>query len=406
MAHIIFFDDDKWNSLLPLTFLKPACELRVGVHTIVDKWKLYLDNATHGYITNDYLSKKYPLSLEDQNIAINGRLLPNANILSLVSRLGTNQGLIYKDIFLAGVLAKHQFDEESYDIDLDDLEMIDISSYDERDIRLIEKPQDIFSFNQDEITADYGQLVKGRQSEKLNDTNRYFGLEKIFIEEGAVVDFSILNTTNGPIYIGKHATILENSVIKGPVAIGDNSVIKVGAKIYQGTTLGPYCKVGGEVKDVVFQGYTNKAHDGYLGDSVIGEWCNLGADTNCSNLKNNYSEVSAWSYDLSDYELTGLQFYGLILGDHCKASINTMFNTGTVTGISSNIFGTNFPPKFIPSFSWGGSEDIETYQFEKALDTINRVMQRRGLRLENVDIDILKHVYEVTKHRRSWERIS
>ncbi len=403
MAHIIFFDDDKWESLLPLTFLKPACELRVGINTIAEKWKIYLNNASHGYITNDYLSQKFPLQLSETNIAINGRLLPNANVLSLIKRLSPNQGLIYKDIFIAGVLKKHQFNEETYDIDLDELEMIDISSYDSRDIRFITRPQDIFSFNASEIASDFELIINERSSQKISETNRYFGLEKIFIEEGARVDFSILNASDGPIYIGKNAKILENSVIKGPVAIGENAVVKVGAKIYQGTTLGPFCKVGGEVKSTVFQGYCNKAHDGYIGDSVIGEWCNLGADTNCSNLKNNYGEVSVWSYDSSDFQLTGLQFCGLIMGDHCKTSINSMFNTGTVTGISSNIFGTNFPPKFIPSFSWGGSDGMDTYQFEKALDTINRVMQRRSLRLEQIDIDILTHVFEATKQRRSWE---
>jgi len=403
VSHLIFFDDDKWKSILPLTYLKPACELRVGILTIAEKWKLLFDDATHGYITNDYLSHKYKISLEDTNIAINGRLLPNANVISLIKRLQPNQGLLYQDIFIGGILSKEQFDIENQDIHIDDMEMIDISSYDSRDLIFVERPQDLFLFNSSEIVKDYNLVTQGKKSATLNSTNRTYGLEKIFVEEGAKVDFSILNASDGPIYIGKDAVILENSVIKGPVCIGDNAVVKVGAKIYQGTTLGPYCKVGGEVKKSVFQGYSSKAHDGYLGDSVIGEWCNLGADTNCSNLKNNYSEVKTYNYKSKEFELTGLQFCGIILGDHCKTGINSMFNTGSVVGVSSNLFGASFPPKFIPSFSWGGSEGFETYTFAKAMDTINRSMQRKGLRLSHDEIEILKFVFEVSKQRRSWE---
>lgn len=403
MAHLIFFDDDKWKSLLPLTYLKPACELRVGVLTIAEKWNRLFQAENHGYITKDYLSQKYKLTLEDTNIAINGRLLPNANVISLLNRLKPNQGLLYQDTFIGGILSKSQFNQETYDIDIDDMEIIDISSYDQRDIIFIDRPQDIFLKNASEIVNDFDLITKNRTSQELNDTNRYYGLENIFIEEGAKVDFAILNASDGPIYIGKDATVLENSVIKGPVAIGDNAVVKVAAKIYQGTTLGPYCKVGGEVKSTVFQGYSSKAHDGYLGDTVIGEWCNLGADTNCSNLKNNYAEVKAYQYDSEEYELTGLQFCGMILGDHCKTSINSMFNTGSVIGISCNLFGTDFPPKFVPSFGWGGHEGFETYKFEKSLDAINRSMQRRNLRLSDIEIDILKYVFEESKDKRSWE---
>jgi len=403
VSHLIFFDDDKWKSILPLTYLKPACELRVGILTIAEKWKLLFESKSHGYITNDYLSHKYKLSLEETNIAINGRLLPNANVISLLNRLKPNQGLLYHDVFIGGILSKDQFDTENYDIYIDDMEMIDISSYDSRDLIFVERPQDLFLLNSAEIAKDYDLVTQGRKSAELNSTNHAYGLEKIFIEEGAKVDFSILNASDGPIYIGKDAVVLENSVIKGPVCIGDNSVVKVGAKIYQGTTLGPYCKIGGEVKKSILQGYCSKAHDGYLGDSVIGEWCNLGADTNSSNLKNNYSEVKAYSYATQDFELTGLQFCGMILGDHCKTGINSMFNTGSVMGICSNLFGASFPPKFIPSFSWGGSEGFETYTFAKAMDAINRSMQRKDLRLSDDEIKILRFVFDESKQRRTWD---
>jgi UDP-N-acetylglucosamine diphosphorylase/glucosamine-1-phosphate N-acetyltransferase len=403
VTHIIFFDDDKWTALLPLTFLKPACELRVGIRTISKKWTSYFDDCTSAYITRDFLAKRYPLSLNRENLLINGRLLPNPNIISLIRRLRPNQGLVYNDLFLAGILSSSQFDEETYDIDLSEIEMIDISSYDAKDIQFIDRPHHIVQQNEHEIEVDYLAITKGRTSQPLNATNRYFGLERIFIEPGAKVDFSILNATDGPIYIGANAVVLENSVLKGPLSIGENSVVKVGAKLYQGTSLGPHCKVGGEVKNVVFQAYSNKAHDGYLGDSVIGEWCNLGADTNCSNLKNNYSEVNLWNYETSEYEPTGMQFFGVVMGDFCKTSINTMLNTGSVIGVSANIFGSGFPKKFVPSFSWGGGDSTVTYTYEKALDAINRAMQRRGKRLETVDLDILEHIFDGTKNRRFWE---
>lgn len=402
---MIFFDDDKWKSLLPLTYLKPACELRVGMLTIAEKWKHLFQSQSHGYITKDYLSHKYPLTLEDTNIAINGRLLPNPNVISLLSRLKPNQGFLYNDTFIGGILSKSQFNTETIDIDIDEMEIIDISSYDQRDLVFIDRPQDIFLKNGHEIVSDFELITKNKSSQKLNDTNRYYGLENIFIEEGAKIDFSILNASDGPIYIGKNASILENVVLKGPVAIGDHAVVKTGAKIYQDTTIGPYCKVGGEVKSVVFQGYSSKAHDGYLGDSVIGEWCNIGADTNCSNLKNNYAEVKAFQYASGTFESTGLQFCGMILGDHCKTSINSMFNTGSVIGISCNLYGSDFPPKFIPSFAWGGHQGFQTYKFEKALDTINRSMQRKNLRLSHTEIDILRYVFEESKDKRHWENV-
>jgi UDP-N-acetylglucosamine diphosphorylase/glucosamine-1-phosphate N-acetyltransferase len=237
-------------------------------------------------------------------------------------------------------------------------------------------------------------LTKGRKSQPLNNSCRNIGKGKIFIEEGASANDTTFNTTTGCIYIGKDAEVMEGSVVRGPFALCEHSVLKMSSKIYGATTIGPHSKVGGEVNNSVVFGYSNKAHDGFLGNSVIGEWCNLGADTNNSNLKNNYANVKLWNYSGENFIDTGLQFCGLIMGDHSKCGINTMFNTGTVAGVSSNIFGSGFPRNFIPSFSWGGAQGFTTYRFEHAIETAQLVMQRRNTELTDNDKDILKYIFD------------
>jgi UDP-N-acetylglucosamine diphosphorylase/glucosamine-1-phosphate N-acetyltransferase len=254
---------------------------------------------------------------------------------------------------------------------------------------------DIYALNHLVLKQDFDLLTAGRKSQKLSVTNTLIGpKEMLFIEEGAKVEAAILNTSSGPIYVGRNAEIMEGSIVRGPLAMCEESALKLGAKIYGATTLGPHCKVGGEVNNVVFQAYSNKGHDGFLGNALIGEWCNLGADTNTSNLKNNYGLVDTYSYETNGQVKTDVQFMGVCMGDHSKCGINTMFNTGTVTGVSSNIYGAGFPLKFIPSFTWGGAEGSEPFRFEKAIEYANNMMARRGLKLSSEEVAILKHIHD------------
>lgn len=264
---------------------------------------------------------------------------------------------------------------------------------------------DIFSFNDSAMRSDFAMLTKGRTSAPLSKTNQLLGdASQLFIEEGATIECSILNTKTGPIYIGKNAEVMEGCVIRGGLALCEGSTLKIGAKIYGATTIGPHSKVGGEVNNSVIIGHSNKAHEGYLGNSVLGEWCNIGADTNTSNLKNNYEPVKLWDYTKDSFVKTGMQFLGLIMGDHSKCAINTMFNTGTVVGVSANIFGAGFPRNFIPSFTWGGTGGLETYPFNKAIDTMERVLARRQMTVSKEDRDILKFIFDFSARYRSWER--
>lgn len=402
MTNIILFDDDNWIGLLPLTFTKPICELRVGILTIREKWQKYLD-AHASFITQDFLSTKYPLVIEDDNIIINSTILPNKDLVALIQGLKPNQALVDGDELLAARLGRDQFERLTSDQSVDELDGLNITSSDFAKDRIV-RPNDIFRLNGQEIRKDFDLITEGRSSKELSDTNTVLGSESVFVEEGASVECAIINATQGPVYIGKNAEIMEGSIIRGPLAMCEHSVVRMGAKIYGDTTLGPYVKVGGEVSNTVFIGYSNKGHDGYLGNSVIGEWCNLGADTNSSNLKNNYAEVKIWSYEELRFVPTGTQFCGLIMGDHSKCGINTMFNTGTVVGVSANIFGSGFPRVFIPSFSWGGSGGFSTYRLDKSLEVAEKVMLRRNVELTDEDIKILDYIYQATRENRPWEK--
>nr|MDQ3072743.1 glucose-1-phosphate thymidylyltransferase [Bacteroidota bacterium] len=269
------------------------------------------------------------------------------------------------------------------------------------ELRIIENIWQIFSWNDAELRSDFDLLTSGRKSASISGSNHIINKENIFLEEGAVVEGASLNASTGPIYIGKHAEIMEGCLVRGPFSLGEHSQLKLGAKIYGATTIGPHCKVGGEVNNSVFQAYSSKAHDGFIGNAVIGEWCNIGADSNNSNLKNNYDEVKVWDFGKNIFVNTGLQFCGLFLGDHSKCGINTMFNTGTVVGVSSNIFGSGFPRTIIPSFSWGGAAGFTTYKIDKALETAELVFQRRKLSLVQIDKDIFAHVFNLTSPQRN-----
>ncbi|PLX12408.1 MAG: glucose-1-phosphate thymidylyltransferase [Marinilabiliales bacterium] len=392
----ILFDDKSWDNLLPLTFTRPVCEVRTGILTIKEKWEKILD-VKLSYLTQEYLQAKYLLNVDDDNILINGSVIPNAEVLNRIKSLKHNEALVNDQKIIAVRLEKKDVSTFNY---------TKLSAYQTKNYELefitITWPWDIFKFNGENIISDFELLTKDRKSAKISTTNKLLGEENIFVEEGAKIEFAILNASTGPIYIGKNTEIMENSVIRGPFALCDHGVIKMAAKIYGPTTIGPYSKVGGEINNSVLFGFSNKAHDGFLGNSVIGEWCNLGADTNNSNLKNNYAEVRLWNYESQRFIKTGLQFCGLIMGDHSKCAINTMFNTGTVVGVNANIFGEGFPRNFIPSFSWGGAHGFTIYDIRKAYEVAEIVMQRRNLVLDNIEKNILKEVFERTSKYRMF----
>ncbi|MGC6470255.1 MAG: GlmU family protein [Flavobacteriales bacterium] len=383
--NFILFDDNRTN-LLPLSYTKPVSHLRVGILCIYEKWELFLSKKV-SFSTENYLNEKYPIKLSKENYWINGSICPNQQLIDNILSLKQNQSLKKGHLLIA-----YRSNNEE-DIPQETIEF-------ESDCLQITRLWEIFQFNEQCIVSDFKLLTKGRISAPLSSTNQVVNSDLIFIEEGAKVEHSILNASSGPIYIGKGAEIMEGCLIRGPLAMCDHSVLKMGTKLYGATTLGPYCKVGGEVSNSVFMGYSNKGHDGFLGNSVIGEWCNLGADTNNSNLKNNYAEVKLWNYASERFENSGLQFCGLIMGDHSKCSINTMFNTGTVIGVSSNIFGSGFPRNFVPSFSWGGASGYTTFKPTKAYEVAEKMMQRRSVEFNSVEKNILDSVFELTKSYR------
>lgn len=387
----ILFDGTVRKALLPFTFTRPVADIRIGILTIREKWEKYLSSTTTT-ITEDYLSGKFPMVEMEENVLINASFLPNPELVDLVQGLTHNQAIFSGDEIIAFFTENTQ--EE---VDFNKYEAIEFK----KDAIRIEHTWDIFSKNGEALEADFKLLTQDRVSEPIPPSNNVISPENIFIEEGAKVEYCILNASTGPIYIGKDAEIMEGSIIRGSLALCEHAAIKLGAKIYGPTTIGPHCKVGGEVNNSVLFAYSNKGHDGFLGNSVLGEWCNLGADTNNSNLKNNYAPVRLWSYETENFAQTGLQFCGLMMGDHSKCGINTMFNTGTVVGVSANIFGSGFPRNFIPSFNWGGAGGFTTYLTKKAYETAKAMMGRRNVEFTKEDEAILDHVFEETKKWRT-----
>ncbi len=387
----ILFDGAVRNQLLPFTFTRPVADIRIGILTIREKWEKFLGSTTTT-VTEEYLSDKFPMVELEQNVLINASFCPSENLVLLIKSLQENQAIFYNDEPLAF------YANEDQEIDFD---AFAITQYTDDDVLRIENTWDIFEKNHQAIKRDYDVLTQGRTSEAIPQTTIAFNPEHIFIEKGAKVMCASLNATDGPIYIGKDTVLMEGATIQGPFALCEHSSVKMGAKIYGGTTIGPHCKVGGEVANSVMMGYSNKGHDGYMGNSVLGHWCNLGADTNTSNLKNNYAEVRLWDYDTERFAKTGTQFCGLMMGDHSKCGINTMFNTGTVVGVSANIFGAGYPRNFIPSYSWGGSSGMETYNTTKAFEVAAVVMARRGLEFDTQEEAILNEVFEISKQ---WRR--
>ncbi|RZT97135.1 UDP-N-acetylglucosamine diphosphorylase/glucosamine-1-phosphate N-acetyltransferase [Ancylomarina subtilis] len=393
----ILFDNESWQNFLPLTFTRPISEIRLGILKISEKWTKFLDQEI-SYLTQDYLSKKYPTKRDSENILINACVLPNKALVDAISSLSQGQAIVCNGILIAIALDAEGL--SGFDASLPKItEKLTF----EGELQRIEKTYDIFQLNDKALRDDFELLTAGRKSQPISKTVNVLGEENIFLEEGAKVEFATLNANEGPIYIGKDAEIMEGALVRGPLAMCEHSALKLGAKVYGATTLGPYCKSGGELSNVVFLGYANKAHDGFLGNAVIGEWCNIGADTNNSNLKNNYSEVKLWNYKSNRFDKTGLQFCGTIMGDHSKCGINTMLNTGTVIGVSANVYGAGFPRNFIPSFSMGGNHGFQEYRLNAAHDVAQLVMQRRGLEFDEIEKDIMDHVFEMTaKYRKSF----
>ena len=388
----ILFDDEVRNSLLPFTFTRPVADIRIGILTIREKWEKYL-NTSISTKTEKYLSKKFPMITESANVLLNASFCPTKELVSLILSLKKNEA-VYKEDNLIAYFSENTQEE----IDFSDYKKINF----EGDLLRVKNTWDIFSKNGIALQDDFEHITRGRQSAPISSTNHLINPENIFLEEGARVEYSILNATEGPIYLGKDSEVMEGNLIRGAFALCEKAVVKMGAKIYGPTTVGPYGKVCGEINNSVIFGYSSKGHDGYLGNSVLGEWCNIGADSNNSNLKNNYAKVRLWNYATERFEHTGLQFCGLMMGDHSKTAINTMFNTGTVIGVNANIYVPGFPRNFVPSFSWGGASGFTTYLPKKAYEAAEVMMARRGVIFDAEEAEILNHVFELTRKYRNY----
>ncbi len=400
MANIILFDNEVRDQLLPFTFTRPVCELRVGLLTIREKWARWFSHNI-SYITQDYLAEKYPMEYGKENFVINGSVMPSEQLCTLLSQMEFSEAFLRGEELIAAKLDEKQFEKLIQDEDIGELRGIDVE---DTHFLKINNLCDIVNVNGAAIREDFELLIRGRQSLPLGATNRLSGdPASLFIEPGARLEGTTINTAGGPVYIGKDAEIMEGTLIRGPLALGEGAILKMGTRIYGPTTVGPYCRVGGEVKNSVIFANSNKSHDGYLGNSVIGEWCNLGADTNASNLKNTFSEVSLWSYAHKDFYPTGEQFCGLFMGDHSRSGINTMFNTGTVVGVAANVFGPGFPRRFLPSFSWGGAANLQTFRPDKAFESIENMMGLRGQTFSVEDRIIILRIFEETARYRFWE---
>jgi UDP-N-acetylglucosamine diphosphorylase/glucosamine-1-phosphate N-acetyltransferase len=390
----ILFDNFRRSNLFPLTYLRPVADIRIGILTIREKWEKYLGQPT-STLTEGYLREKYPVVREDDNIMINGAMTPDEVLLNEIVKLKTGEVLFKDD----AIIAMRLHADELENLDEEKMEEVNMVESKSSSLKVVHT-WDIFSLNGKALEDDFELITKNRKSEPISKTNQLIG-NRIFLEKGAKVECSILNSSTGPIYIGKDAEIMEGSMIRGPFALGEHSVVKMGAKIYGPTTIGPHCKVGGEINNSVFFGYSNKAHDGFMGNSVIGEWCNIGADTNTSNLKNTYDNVKLWNYADQTFVETGLQFCGLIMGDHSKCGINTMFNTGTVVGINTNVFGSGYQRNFIPSFTWGGTGGFKAYHIDRAVSVAKSVYRRRGIEFNETEENILRSIFNLSKEPRA-----
>lgn len=375
--NIVLSDFGLHKRFAPLTLTRPIGDLRIGIMTNTERYSSF-EGVSVFFETEAYLQEQFP-NTSSEAIIVNANLIPCKKLATYIVNLSQNTSLMYGEI----TLAKSGSGEH-------------IIQWSETQPLILSQRWHLYIYNDVALKSDFEWLTAGRNSVPLSETNQVIGdPTRVFLEEGAVVEASILNTKSGPIYVGKNAEIMEGSIVRGGLAMCESSALKLGAKVYGAVTLGPHCKVGGEVSNVIFQAYSNKGHDGFLGNALIGEWCNLGADTNTSNLKNNYSNVSTYSYEVEKEIETDVQFMGVCMGDHSKCGINTMFNTATVVGVSCNIYGGDFPSKFIPSFSWGGQEFVP-FKFDKAIEYANNMMSRRGRQLTENEVKILRYIAKLS----------
>jgi UDP-N-acetylglucosamine diphosphorylase/glucosamine-1-phosphate N-acetyltransferase len=390
--NLILFDDPVLSTaLLPFTFTRPVAKIRVGILTIDEKWEKWL-GVKASFQTEQYLQTKFPTVSTYENLLVNGGVCPDQKLVDTIKALPAGYFLVKGNLLLAANQPATQMSEGN------------IISY-EDEVTVIDRPWKIFKENAKQIKADFKLVTAGRKSAAINDPyTRVYNADDIFLEEGVNLKAATLNAESGPIYLGKNSVIQEGAAVRGSFALCEGAQLNMGAKVRGDTTVGPHCKVGGEISNSVIFGYSNKAHDGFLGNSVLGEWCNLGADTNTSNMKNTYDTVKIWNHVQGRYEKTDLQFCGMMMGDHSKSGINTMFNTATVVDVCSTVFGDGYPRTYIPSFSWGGGNKWETNKLDKALETAERAMSRREVVMTEDDKQILMHIFEKTRSLRPWDR--
>lgn len=396
--HIVLFDKADWRmALYPLTLTRPVADLRVGILTIAEKWGKWLE-APFSFLTPDYLSEKYPLAnqLGNDVCLIRADCCPDSRLCDAINSLAHGDALVTDD----GLIACRTDGASFRDIATGETGAYSQTAY-RYPVTRIRHPEDIFCNNGAQIQSDFDLLTKGRVSAQLSDSNRFIG-NQVFAEEGAKAECVTFNSTSGPIYLGKNSEIWEGSLVRGAFALGEGAQVKMGTRIYSNVTVGPQSRVGGELNTCVIWGRSSKGHDGYLGSAVMGEWCNWGADTNNSNMKNNYKPVRVYDYNRCGYRDTGLQFCGTIMADHAKCAINTAFNTGTVVGVGASIFGAGMPPTFVPDFSWGGSEGFNTYQLDKMFETAELVYARRNCEFNEQERKLLAEVFELTRKNRAF----
>lgn len=392
--NLILFDDPQIRTaLLPFTFTRPVSKIRVGILTIDEKWERWL-GLKPSFQTENYLQKKFERITTTDNLLVNGAICPDEKIVDTIKSLPPGYFLTRDKLLLAARQPQGDLNKQN---------TIEYN----HPLTLIDRTWRIFKENASQLKVDFKLITSGRQSAPISDKNTIvYGADNVFLEDGVYIRAAILNAETGPIYLGKNSVIQEGALIRGSFALGEGGHVNMGAKIRGDTSVGPFSKIGGEVSNSVIFSYSNKAHDGFLGNSVIGEWCNLGADTNTSNLKNNYDSNKLYNHALSEYEDTGLQFCGLMMGDHSKCGINTMFNTATVVDVCANIFGAGYPANHVPSFSWGGVDGMVTNKLEKVLETAQRVLERRNLPLTNIDKEILTYIFELTANDRGEQKQS
>lgn len=399
--NLVIFDDVQSEHLLPLTYTRPTCELRVGMLGIKEKWDIDLDTSASYQNYRPYLSNRYPsVSTGEDTLYVNGACLPDEFTLKQARKLRIGHFISQSGRVIMCKTHIHPLPTNP-----DSLRALGLSEIIETDsFRLISYPEDLFVRNAEEIVWDLNRKSKSQRFVDASSSNRLIAPQGIYIEEGAQVEHAYLNAQDGPIYLSSGSLVMEGALIRGPFYLGPHSEVKMGAKIYGATSIGPHCKVGGEINNSILFSHSNKGHEGFMGQAVIGQWCNWGADTNNSNLKNNYETVKLWDEHLGRFRQTGLQFAGLVMGDHAKTGINTMLNTGTVIGVGANVFGAGYPRNFLPSFSWGGAHGLETFRFDKFSQTASRVMERRKLAFDETEELIMRAVFEETAVQRTWEK--